>query len=188
MQAHTELVFVEVTIDPNAKPGRREIRVVTRRGISNPLPFFVDQVPEVARKPMKTSQKQVLGKEWQAQRKRPPEEEELQITLPCTMNGQVAAGEVNRYRFLAAKGQRLVISVKARELIPYVAYAVPGWFQPIVRLCDADGRELAFADDFRFHPDPVIYFEVPEDREYVLSITDALFRGRESFVYRVTIG
>jgi len=188
VQAHTELVFAEVTIDPDAKPGRREIRVVTRRGISNPLPFFVDQVPEVARKPMKTSQKQVLGKEWQAQRKRPPEEEELQIMLPCTMNGQVAAGEVNRYRFLAAKGQRLVISVKARELIPYVADAVPGWFQPIVRLCDADGREMAFADDFRFKPDPVIYFEVPEDGEYVLSITDALFRGRESFVYRVTIG
>ncbi|GAB6186122.1 hypothetical protein [Thermopirellula anaerolimosa] len=188
VQAHTELVFVEVTIDPDAKPGRREIRVVTKRGVSNPLPFFVDQVPEVARKPMKTSQKQVLGKEWQAQRKRPPEEEELQITLPCTMNGQVAAGEVNRYRFLAAKGQRLVISVKARDLIPYVADAVPGWFQPILRLCDANGREMAFADDFRFHPDPVIYFEVPEDGEYVLSITDALFRGRESFVYRVTIG
>ncbi|NMC22032.1 MAG: hypothetical protein GYA33_16620 [Thermogutta sp.] len=188
VQAHTELVFVEVTIDPDAKPGRREIRVVTKRGISNPLPFFVDQVPEVARKPMKTSQKQVLGKEWQAQRKRPPEEEELQITLPCTMNGQVAAGEVNRYRFLAAKGQRLVISVKARALIPYVPDAVPGWFQPIIRLSDADGRELAFADDFRFHPDPVMYFEVPDDGEYVLSITDALFRGRESFVYRVTIG
>lgn len=188
VQAHTELVFAEITIDPDAKPGRREIRIVTKRGVSNPLPFFVDQVPEVARKPMKTSQKQVLGKEWQAQRKRPPEEEELQITLPCTMNGQVAAGEVNRYRFLAAKGQRLVISVRARELIPYVADAVPGWFQPIVRLCDADGREMAFADDFRFHPDPVIYFEVPEDGEYVLSITDALFRGRESFVYRVTIG
>ncbi len=188
VQAHTELLFAEITIAPDAKPGRREIRVVTKRGVSNALPFFVDQVPEVARKPMKTSEKQVLGKESQAQRKRPPEEEELQITLPCTMNGQVAAGEVNRYRFLAAKGQRLVISVKARELIPYVADAVPGWFQPILRLCDANGREMAFADDFRFHPDPVIYFEVPEDGEYVLSITDALFRGRESFVYRITIG
>ena len=56
--------------------------------------------------------------------------------MPCTMNGQVAAGEVNRYRFQASKGQRLVISAKARELVPYVADAVPGWFQAVMRLCD----------------------------------------------------
>ncbi|HID77514.1 MAG TPA: hypothetical protein EYP56_16160, partial [Planctomycetaceae bacterium] len=156
VRAHMELVFAEVTIAPDAKPGRREIRVITKRGISNPLPFYVGQVPEVARKPMKTTKKPVLGKEHLAQRKRPPEEEELTITLPCTMNGQVAAGEVNRYRFQARKGQRLVISVKARALIPYVADAVPGWFQPVLKLCDAEGREVAYEDDFRFDPDPVI--------------------------------
>jgi len=188
VRAHMELVFAEVTIAPDAKPGRREIRVITKRGISNPLPFYVGQVPEVARKPMKTTKKPVLGKEHLAQRKRPPEEEELTITLPCTMNGQVAAGEVNRYRFQARKGQRLVISVKARALIPYVADAVPGWFQPVLKLCDAEGREVAYEDDFRFDPDPVIFFQVPRDGEYVLYIADALFRGRESFVYRITIG
>jgi len=188
VRAHMELVFAEVTIAPDAKPGRREIRVITKRGISNPLPFYVGQVPEVARKPMKTARKPVLGREEQAQRRRPPEEEELKITIPCTMNGQIAFGEINRYRFEAKKGQRLVIAVKARELIPYVADAVPGWFQPVLRLTDTNGRELLYCDDFRFHPDPVLYFEVPEDGEYILSITDALFRGRESFIYRITIG
>ncbi len=188
VRAHMELVFAEVTIAPDAKPGRREIRVITKRGVSNALPFYVGQVPEVARKPMKTAKKPVLGKESLAQRKRPPEEEELRITVPCTMNGQVAAGEVNRYRFQATKGQRLVISTKARALVPYVADGVPGWFQAVLKLCDANGNEVAYDDDFRFDPDPVIYFEVPEDGEYVLSITDALFRGRESFVYRITIG
>ncbi|MBN2473862.1 MAG: hypothetical protein JXB62_04605 [Pirellulales bacterium] len=185
--AHTELVFAEVTVAPDAKPGRREIRVITKRGISNALPFHVGQVPEVARKPMKTAQKQVLGKEHLAQRKRPPEEEELRITVPCTMNGQIAAGEVNRYRFSASKGQRLVITAKARQLVPYVADGVPGWFQAVLRLHDANGKELAYNDDFRFHPDPVLYFEVPEDGDYVLTINEALFRGRESFVYRITV-
>ena len=56
VRSQTELVFAEVTIAPDAKPGRREIRVITKRGISNPLPFYVGQVPEVARKPMKTCQ------------------------------------------------------------------------------------------------------------------------------------
>ena len=185
--AHRELVFAEVTVAPDAKPGRREIRVITKRGISNALPFYVDQVPEVARKPMKTARKPVLGKEHLAQRKRPPEEEEMRITVPCTTNGQLAAGEVNRYRFPASKGQRLVITAKARQLIPYVADGVPGWFQAVLRLHDSGGKELAYNDDFRFHPDPVLYFEVPADGDYVLTINEALFRGRESFVYRITV-
>jgi hypothetical protein len=188
VRAHTELVFAEVTVADDAAPGRREIRVITKSGISNALPFYIGQVPEVARKPMKTCQKPVLGKEHLAQRSRPPEEEEMTVSLPCTMNGQIAAGEVNRYRFQAAKGQRLIISVKARELVPYVADGVPGWFQAVLKLSDAKGNELAFNDDFRFHPDPLICYEVPEDGEYILSINDALFRGRESFVYRITIG
>ncbi len=188
VRSQTELVFAEITVAPDARPGRREIRVITRRGISNPLPFYVGQLPEVARKPMKTCQLPVLGKEHLAQRKRPVEEEELRVTVPCTMNGQIAPGEVNRYRFRASRGQRLVISVRARELVPYVADGVPGWFQAVLRLCDSGGRELAYSDDFRFNPDPVIRFEVPEDGEYLLALNEALFRGRESFVYRITIG
>lgn len=188
VRAHTELVFAEVTVAPDAKPGRREIRVITKRGISNSLPFYVGQLPEVTRKPMKTAKKQVLGKESLAQRKRPPEEVEMQITLPCTMNGQIAAGEVNRYRFQASKGQRLLISATARQLVPYVADGVPGWFQAVLRLHDSGGNEVAYNDDFRFDPDPVLFFEVPADGEYVLTINDALFRGRESFTYRISIG
>ena len=188
VRAHRELVFAEVTVAPDAKPGRREIRVITKRGISNALSFYVGQVPEVARKPMKTARKPVLGKEHLAQRKRPPEEETMRITVPCTMNGQIAAGEVNRYRFPASKGQRLLICAKARQLVPYVADGVPGWFQAVLRLHDANGKELAYNDDFRFHPDPVLYFEVPANGDYVLTINEAIFRGRESFVYRITIG
>ncbi len=188
VSSQSELVFAEVTVEPDAKPGRREIRVITKLGVSNALPFYVGQVPEVARKPMKTCQLPILGKEYLAQRHRPPEEEELHVSVPCTMNGQIAAGEVNRYRFQATKGQRLVISVKARQLVPYVADGVPGWFQAVLKLYDAGGREVAYNDDFRSNPDPVLYYEVPEDGEYVLTINEALFRGRESFVYRITIG
>lgn len=184
----SEIALIEVTVAPDAEPGAREIRLITGLGATNPLPFHIGQVPEVARKPMKTSDFQVLGKEELAQRKRPEDEVEVRITVPCTMNGQIASGEVNRYRFEARKGQRLVVSTAARQLVPYIADAVPGWFQPVLTLYDADGREVAFNDDFRFKPDPTLPFEVPEDGEYVLAVTDAIFRGREDFVYRVTIG
>ena len=173
---------------PDAEPGERELRLATPRGVSNPLVFHVGQLPEVSRKPMLTADFQVLGKEELALRKRPPDEVEQRITVPCTVNGQIASGEVNRYRFEARKGQRLVISAAARQLIPYIADAVPGWFQPVLALYDANGKELAYNDDYRFKPDPIILFEVPQDGEYVFSITDAIYRGREDFVYRVTIG
>lgn len=183
-----ELVFVEVSVAKDASPGRREIRVATTRGLSNPMAFYVGQVPEVARIPMKTADQQILGKEYLAKRNRPASEEELRIPVPCTMNGQIASGEINRYRFEARKGQRLIITVLARELIPFIADSVPGWFQPVLTLSDGKGQELAYNDDFRFKPDPTLNFEVPADGEYVLSIHDALYRGREDFVYRITLG
>ena len=182
------LAFVRVTVAPDAEPGEREIRLVTQRGVSNPMAFHVGQVPEVSRKPMKTCAFQVLGKEHLGQRKRPADEEEVRVTVPCTMNGQIASGEVNRYRFQARKGQRLVISTAARQLVPYIADAVPGWFQPVLTLHDADGKEVAFNDDFRFKPDPTLFYDVPKNGEYVLTIADAIYRGREDFVYRITVG
>ncbi len=182
------LVFLEVTIAPDAEQGPRELRIRTSVGLSNPMVFHVGQLPEFSRKPMLTSSYQVLGKEELALRKRPAEEVESRVTLPCTLNGQVASGEVNRYRFTARRGQRLVITTQARQLIPYIADAVPGWFQPVLVLREADGKEVAYADDYRFKPDPTILCEVPRDGEYVLDIYDSIYRGREDFVYRITIG
>lgn len=182
------IVIVDVTIAPEAEPGRRQLVLGTPHGASNPLVFDVGQLPEVSRQPMITAEFQVLGKEELALRKRPVEQEETRITLPCTMNGQIASGEVNRYRFTARKGQRLVIAARARQLTPYIADAVPGWFQPVLTLRNARGTEVAYNDDYRFQPDPVILFQVPESGEYVLHIADALYRGREDFVYRISIG
>jgi hypothetical protein len=182
------VILLEITVDEDAAPGSREIRIMTPVGISNPLPFYVGRLPESSRLPMKVSLFQTLGKEQLALRKRPEKEAEKQITLPCTVNGQIASGEINGYRFSADKGDRLVISTLARQLIPYIADAVPGWFQPVLSLHNAGGDEIAYNDDYRFKPDPVILCEIPKTGDYILSITDAIYRGREDFVYRITLG
>ncbi len=182
------LTLVQVTIAPDAEPGPREIRLASPRGVSNPLVFHVGQVPEYSRKPMLSATLQVLGKEASALRKRPPEEVEDHVSIPCTLNGQIASGEVNRYRFEARQGQRLVITTLGRQLIPFIADAVPGWFQPVLVLYDANGKEVAYDDDYRFNPDPTLFYEVPKDGEYVCEIHDSIYRGREDFVYRITIG
>jgi len=186
--ALSAIAYVEITIAPNAPPGDRELRLATLRGVSNPLVFQVGQLPEVSRKPMDTAPLQVLGKEELALRKRPADEVEQRVTLPCTLNGQIASGELNRYRFPARKGQRLVITTQARSLVPYIADAVPGWFQPVLALYDASGKEVAYDDDYRFKPDPTILYRVPTDGDYALVIYDAIYRGREDFVYRITLG
>ena len=187
-QSIASVLLIELTIASGAQPGEREICIVTHRGVSNPLVFYVGQVPEYSRKPMRPALLQVLGKEAASLRKRPPGEIEDRITLPCTVNGQIASGEINRYRFTARKGQRLVLTTYARQLIPYIADAVPGWFQPVLVLYDKNGREVAYDDDYRFKPDPTLFYEVPETGDYVFAIYDAIYRGREDFVYRVTVG
>ncbi len=211
------LIVAEVAIASNAPPGPRELRVVSARGISNPLAFMVGELPEYGAPPMPAVRRAILGKEGESLRRRPKaapapspadtmtmtmmaagggeaptasdlDDDELAVTLPCVINGQIGPGTVDRFRFEARKGQRLVIATQARELIPYIADAVPGWFQPVVAVYDAAGREVAYNDDFRFRPDPVLVFEVPADGVYRIAIHDAIFRGREDFVYRMTVG
>lgn len=167
-----ETVIVEVTIDGSATPGDRELRLVTRAGLTNPLRFEVGQWPE-------------------AVEQEPNDQDTSQtalVTPPAVLNGQIMPGDVDRFRLRLKEGQNLVVQVQARALMPYLADAVPGWFQPTVALRDSDGRELAYADDYRFDPDPVLCWRVPRAGEYVLQIQDALYRGRDDFVYRVTVG
>ena len=47
---------------------------------------------------------------------------------------------------------------------------------------------LAYDERYHFRPDPVVHFEVPQDGDYIVEIHDSIFRGREDFVYRLTIG
>jgi hypothetical protein len=168
-----EQVVVKLTIDRDATPGPRELRLVTKRGVSNTVRLHIGQFTEVV--------------------EHEPEQpaihtEKVSQPLPFVINGQVMPGDVDRFRFAAKRGDRLVIDAAARSLVPYLADAVPGWFQATVTLYDGRGNELAFADDFRFNPDPVFLFEVPRDGDYIVEIRDSIYRGREDFVYRITVG
>ncbi len=175
-----ESVLIEVTIDPDAAPGDRELRLLTRRGLTPPMIFQVGLLPETCEQEPNEPSLALSGR--LTERQEPP------LELPVLLNGQITPGDVDRFRFVAQQGQRLVIQVHARHLIPYLADAVPGWFQATVALYDSTGRELAYADDYHFNPDPVLFYEVPEDGEYQVEIRDAIYRGREDFVYRVSMG
>jgi hypothetical protein len=172
-----EIVTIEVTIAPKAAPGPRQLRLRANTGMSNPIVFVVGQLPEVSQK------KELVDGEVSR-----PQYPDINVTLPAVLNSQIMPGTVDRYRFEARKGQQLVFIAHARDLIPYLADAVPGWFQAALTLYDHDGNEVAYADHFHHQPDPVLAYKVPRDGEYVLEMKDALYRGREDFVYRIEAG
>ena len=184
-----ELAVVQVTIAADAQPGRRELRIATPTALSNPLVVHIGQLPEFSAPASKnlSEQKSSIAKTAVAPKNR-GQAAELKVTLPAVINGQILPGKLDRYRFTASRGQKLVVAAQARELIPYIADAVPGWFQATLAVYDDQGKELAYTDDYQFHPDPVLYAEIPADGEYVVEIKDAIYRGREDFVYRITIG
>lgn len=165
-----ELELLDVSIAPGAKLGDRELRLRANSGMTNPVRFQVGRLPEVSEADPK------------------PKVQTPAIALPVVLNGQILPGEVDSFRLQARRGQKLVITAEARGLTPYLADAVPGWFQATLTLLDATGKEVAYADDYRSDPDPVLFSEVPTDGVYTLKINDAIYRGREDFVYRITAG
>ncbi len=185
-----EQVKVLVTIAPDAPPGERELRLGTPNGLTNPLLFIVGQLPEVSRKPAKVVDDAMPVRAMRYRTGADDDEtpDPVTVTLPVTVNGQIRPGGVDHYKFQASKGQKIVIAASARELIPYISDAVPGWFQATLTLYDSKGKEVQYAGNYRFHPDPVLYYEIAEDGEYTLEVRDSIYRGREDFVYRITMG
>ncbi len=162
---------IRVIIDKNAAPGLRDLRLQSTAGISNKLNFEIGQYPNVP---------EVKGST--AQKPNPVEK------LPAVLCGQVLPGETDYFSFKAEKGITLVASVKARALVPFIADAVPGWFQSAISLKNSRGKEVAYCDDYRNNVDPTVILKVPETDTYTLAIHDAIYRGREDFTYRIELG
>lgn len=175
-----EIVILEITIAPDAEPGDRELRLVTNHGISNPMYFQVGIYPEIMEREPNSQDVHHISNILQ---KFP-----MPIyDTPVVMNGQITHADVDRFQFRAKKGQQLVMQVQARQLMPYLADAVPGWFEAMLTIYDDKNREITYADCYRFDPDPVLVFDPPADGVYTAEVRDSLFRGREDFVYRLSI-
>ena len=189
--AMIDTVVIKLSIAADAITGEREIRLATPNALSNPLRFLVGTLPEiskVAAKPANPDLDKFIERLGGTPAPAGTPKYEARISPPATLNGQIMPGGVDRYRFFATHGQQLIIAANARSLIPYLADAVPGWFESVLTIYDAKGKELASGERFHFQPDPVIHFEVPRDGEYTVEIHDSIFRGREDFVYRLAIG
>jgi hypothetical protein len=160
-----------LAIARDAEPGERELRILNAGGVSNRFRFMVGELPEI------------MEVEPNSEKSAP----QKIASLPVTIDGQILENDRDYFRFPAKAGATLVLSVEARSLLPFIADAVPGWFDPQLTLYDAAGKQVAFADDYRFRPDPLMFFRAPADGDYTVELRDIVYRGRGDFVYRLTI-
>lgn len=168
-----EKVTVELQLAADAAPGRREIRLRTPLGLSNPVWFDVAGFSEMTEsEPNNAEPNPVVAADGE----------------PVVLNGQIMPGDVDQFAMDLKAGEAFVAACQARDLMPYLADAVPGWFQPTLALLDDQGAQVAFVDDFRGHPDPVLVYRPMRSGRHTLRIQDAIYRGREDFVYRLTVG
>jgi len=182
-QVATNLVHLSLKIAPDAALGARDLRLVTPGGLTQRWRFFVDELPELVVTQPNDS----------------PDTAVPLPSMPVVANGQIYSGWVGTiasegkpdrafFRFDAKAGQTLVCQVQARELIPHIDQAVPGFFDACVMLRDATGRRVQYVDDFLFKPDPVLLHKVEEDAKYSLEVRDVIYRSSHDFIYRMRLG
>lgn len=101
--------------------------------------------------------------------------------FPVSLSGQIAsAGEIDSIRLAGKKGEAISCRVDARSL--------GSQLDPVLRLVDAEGTQLAEADDAsRGDFDPTLDYTPKADGELVLQIRDRFEHGGMRYYYRVTI-
>lgn len=167
-----KFIEAEIKIAKDAEIGTCDLRLTSTEGASTRYFFEVENLLEVLESAEHSSIKTAQKIE----------------KLPAIINGQTYEGDRDFFEFKLTKGKTYVFDLHARKIRPYLADAVPGWFQATMRLYDENGKSLEYVDDFQNSPDPVLIFTPEKTSTYFLEIKDALYRGRDDFVYRLRAG
>lgn len=151
----------KVNVPADTPCGIHAMRIVTDKGVS-PLRFLiVDDLPAVVS----------VGNNTTLATAQP-------ISVPTAVDGAVPNLGWQFFKFPVQAGQRLSIEVMARR--------IGSGLDPMVRLLDARGRELAFNDDTPgLNGDASLVYTFKDAGEYVLEIRDIKYGGG---AYRLRIG
>ncbi len=187
MESINQGLLVEINIDSNASVGSRQMYIRIPGKTLSPVTFEISPYKEIME--LEPDDSSVNPFIWKDKQKYYWAAAELPVAeLPAVFNGQIYAGDTDYFKFQAKKGQTIVLYVRGRYLSPYLADAVPGWFQPLITLYDSQGKSLGYSQSYKFEPDPCLITRIPEDGMYTVEIRDSLYRGRADFVYRIYAG
>ncbi len=163
-KAPPNTAIAKVNIAPDALPGVRAVRALTKFGASDRQLFCIGAYNEIAEKePNNTRDKA----------------QEI-ATLPVAINGKSDGGEdVDWYKFKGRKGQTYILEVMAARL--------ESPFDSVLAIQDAQGHELAMNDDY-LGADSFLAFTPKADGDYYIQLHDLRYQGGANFLYRLTVG
>lgn len=146
-----------VKIAPDVPPGIYDVRVSGLLGISNPRAFVVSDLPQAAEAGSNTKL-----------------EAAMELPVDSTIAGTATAAAADWFKFIATKGQRL--------LIECAAPAIDSRMTPVMTVLDAAGREIEMS-----RRGGLLDFTAPADGAYFLKLHDLTFAGGPEHYYRLTL-
>ncbi|MDP8980222.1 MAG: hypothetical protein M3O35_06495 [Acidobacteriota bacterium] len=172
MQPGRSVAFL-VEPKADAAPGVYPIRVEAGNGISNVLLFTVGTFPEVTEEESQPYAKPNRNDTIETAEPTPP--------APVTVNGTLRGPERDMFRVSGRAGERRVFEVEARRCGSAI--------DPVLRILDGSGRQLARSDDAPGAAlDARIDFTFPRDGNYYVEIHDARFSRQSQNFYRLKMG
>lgn len=160
---------LKLTVAPDAAVGVREFRIASSLGISSLGQLLVVDAPVVPERVAPSTMAKPLP-----------------IPVPSVVCGRIKLAEgVDYYSFSAKAGQQLTLEVICARIQDKI-HDLQKHADPLVAVYDADGKELAAADDGYF-ADPVLTFAVPKDGEYRVAVRDAKYDGDPRWAYALSV-
>jgi hypothetical protein len=157
-------VSYRLTVPADAPVGIYALRLVTPGGISSPRLLMIDDLPTMidsgANKTIQSAQP---------------------LTFPGAVDGACEAESYDFYKLTVAAGQRISVEVVARRL--------GSALDPVVRLIDSGGRELAYSDDEGgIGADSRFAHQFAAAGDYYLELRDIRYQGSGNHRYRLRVG
>lgn len=157
-------VVIAFKVPADAPVGVHGIRVANGTGISNLWLMMVDDLASVAQVKPNAAPAQAQA-----------------VTLPIAVDGNVDSLTRNYYKVTVTAGQTLSFEVVSRRL--------GSALDPMLRIIDMQGRELAYSDDAPgLGGDSRLTHTFKDAGEYLVEVRDIRFQGGGNFVYRLRIG
>lgn len=155
---------LKLTLEPKAEVGVREVRIVTKKGVSNAGRIWVGRYPDL------------LEKEPNDLRTQP----QLVEKFPAALVGRADKPEdVDTYAFDVRAGETWVFAANA------AAHLSP--MDVFLTLLDDRGRQRAYATD-TFGRDPRLIHTFKTGGRYLLQVRDTTFKGGPGHTYRISAG
>lgn len=157
-------VSFRFTLPAETPVGVYGLRIVTSKGASSARLLMVDDLPSAIDN---------------GTNKQPPAAQPL--VIPVAVDGTCEPESFDYYKLSVAAGQRVSVEVMARRL--------GSALDPVIRLLDAGGRELAYSDDEPgIGSDSRFTFQFAVAGDYFLEIRDIRYQGGANHRYRLRIG